>query len=98
MARSVIRLPADASDDFEVYLNGVPQQRDVDFQVDGHTLLFDRVLRKDHVSRWRWFLGAWGIGTYRQDDAVDVRYEADGVIRVAHAMAITLEDDDEARP
>ena len=28
-------------------------------------------------------VGAFGIGTYRQDDSVDVRYERDGRSRVA---------------
>ena len=40
----------------------------------GGALVFARALRKDKVSGWRWFLGAWGVGTYRQDDSVDVRY------------------------
>ena len=41
-------------------------------------------LRKDKISGWRWLLGAWGVGTYRQNDSVDVRYEAaDGSPRVA---------------
>ena len=46
-------------------------------------------LRKDKVSGWRWFLGAWGVGTYRQDDSVDVRYErADGSPAVAEGLEI----------
>ena len=45
------------------------------------------------MSRWRWFLGAWGVGTYRQDDTVDIRYEVDSEMRLKHAMPITLEDD-----
>jgi hypothetical protein len=36
---------------------------------------------------WRWFLGAWGVGTYRQDDTVDVRYEAPPRARVAEVCA-----------
>lgn len=92
MACSVVRLPRDVDiyDDFEVYVNGVLQQPDVDFHVDENTLIFDRELRKDGISRWRWFLGAWGIGTYRQDDTVDVRYEVDGEIRLGHGLPITL--------
>ena len=36
-----------------------------------------------------WLLGAWGVGTYRQNDSVDVRYEAaDGSPRVAEALEI----------
>lgn len=62
--------------------------------VDRQALIFDRQLRKDRISRWRWFLGAWGVGTYRQDDTVDVRYEADGEMRLRHALPIVLVDDE----
>lgn len=94
MARSRIPLPTDAGDEFEVYINGVRQQIGDDFEVEGGTLVFDRTLRRDRVSGWRWFLGAWGVGTYRQDDVVDVRYEVDDEVRVGHALPISLEDDD----
>jgi hypothetical protein len=56
--------------------------------------VFERALRKDRISGWRWVLGAWGVGTYRQDDTVDVRYEADGEVRVARGLAITVSDED----
>ena len=88
MARSVVELPADAGDDFQVYLNGVAQHPARDFQIDGRTLIFERPLRKDRVSGWRWFLGAWGVGTYRQDDTIDIRYESGGPPRLAHAVPI----------
>lgn len=94
MPRSIVKLPADADDDLEVYVNGVLQQPDIDYYVDRGALVFDRALLRDRVSRWRWFLGAWGVGTYRQDDTVDVRYAADGQIRSAHALQITVVDDE----
>jgi hypothetical protein len=68
---------------FEVYLNGVPQRAGVDYQQEGRVLRFPRRLARDRVSGWRWLVGAFGIGTYRQDDSVDVRYERDGRGRVA---------------
>jgi hypothetical protein len=89
-ARSIVELPSDVADDYEVYLNGVLQQPDVDFDVEERVLIFNRALRKDRISRWRWFLGAWGVGTYRQNDTVDVRYEIDGQPRVAHGLEISL--------
>jgi hypothetical protein len=94
MPRSVIRLPADLDGDFDVNVNGVPQHEDIDFHVEGRNLVFERALRKDRISGWRWVLGAWGVGTYRQDDTVDVRYEADGEVRVARGLAITVSDED----
>jgi hypothetical protein len=91
--RSVVPLPAAVGDGFDVFVNGVRQQADVDFRVEGGALIFDRALRKDRISGWRWLLGAWGVGTYRQDDTVDVRYETEGVTRLAHALEITLIDE-----
>jgi hypothetical protein len=73
---------------FEVYLNGVHQAPGEDYRVRRGALVFDRVLRKDRVSGWRWFLGAWGVGTYRQDDSVDVRWSVDGRPRIAEGLEI----------
>ena len=93
MTGSIVKLPREVGEEFEVYVNGVLQQPDLDFYVDRHVLIFERPLRKDRVSGWRWLLGAWGVGTYRQDDTVDVRYEHDGEMRLAHALAITVGDE-----
>jgi hypothetical protein len=91
MTSSAVTLPPDVGDAYEVYLNGVRQQQGTDYAVKGRHLVFNRELRKDKVSGWRWFLGAWGVGTYRQNDSVDVRYEApDGSPRVAEALEIEL--------
>ncbi len=88
MARSVVRLPPQIKPPYEVYLSGVLQRPGVDYRVAGQKLVFDRELRKDKISGWRWFLGAWGVGTYRQDDSVDVRYELDGRPMVAEGLEI----------
>jgi hypothetical protein len=91
MATSRVRLPRDVREPYEVYLNGVRQQLGVDYSVREGALVFGRELRKDRISGWRWLLGAWGVGTYRQNDSVDVRYAApDGSARVAEALDIEL--------
>lgn len=82
-------LPRAVRQPYEVYINGVPQRLGVDFNVRDGALVFERELRKDTINGWRWLLGAWGVGTYRQNDSVDVRYEAaDGSPRVAEGLAI----------
>lgn len=89
MARSIVPLPAEVRAPFEVYVNGVPQRLGEDYQLREGALVFERELRKDRISGWRWLLGAWGVGTYRQDDSVDVRYErADGSPAVAEKLDI----------
>jgi hypothetical protein len=91
MARSKVRLPSDVRSPYEVYLNGVRQQLGSDYSVREGALVFERELRKDQIAGWRWLLGAFGVGTYRQDDSVDVRYEAaDGSPRLAEGLDIEL--------
>lgn len=90
--RSVVRLPPQVQPPFRVFISGVPQQEGTDYVVEDRLLVFPgRELRKDKVSGWRWFLGAWGVGTYRQDDSVDVQYELDGRPRVAEGLEIEVE-------
>ncbi len=89
MDRWRVKLPPGVRPPFEVYVNGVPQREGTDYEVAKGALLFDRPLAKEgRLSLWRWFLGAWGIGTYRRNDSVDVRYESGGRPRVAHALDI----------
>ena len=91
VARSVVRLPPGVRAPYDVYVNGVRQHLGTDYRVEQGALVFDKELRKDRISKWRWFLGAWGVGTYRQDDSVDVRYErADGTPAVAEKLDIEL--------
>jgi hypothetical protein len=90
--RSVVPLPSEVRAPYEVFVNGVRQRLGDDYSVRGGALVFDRELRKDRISGWRWFLGAWGVGTYRQDDSVDVRWERpDGTPAVAEKLDIELE-------
>jgi len=91
---STVRLPPSVEDPFEVYVNGVRQEPGRDYERDGDLLRFPRRLARDDVSGWRWLLGAFGIGTYRQDDSVDVRYERDGQWRLAERLPIETGADD----
>lgn len=89
MARSVVPLPSEVRSPFVVYLNGVRQRPGTDFQVRDGALVFERVLRKDKVSGRRWLIGAIGVGTYRQDDSVDVSWaREDGTPAVAERLEI----------
>ena len=88
MPGSRVRLPPGVSQPFDVYINGVRQEPGSDFTVADGALHFDRFLMKDKISKKRWFLGAWGVGTYRQDDSVDVRFQRGGRTMVAEALEI----------
>ena len=85
-----MQLPAVAGERFEVFLNGVPQQPGRDFRREGNELVFERPLaREGQLGFLRWlslFLGV--AGTYRQNDSVDVVYQAGGRRTVAAALPI----------
>ena len=75
-----MQLPQGIGERFDVFLNGVPQQPGRDFRREGDELVFDRKLAKEgRLGFWRWtslFLGV--AGTYRQNDSVDIVYDAGG--------------------
>ena len=89
MASSRVRLPRAVTPPFTVFLNGVRQEEGTDYRVHGDELVFERELvQEGKLGFWRWFWGAWGIGTYRKDDKVDVAWEAHGRPQLAHALEI----------
>lgn len=87
---SRVQLPPDVTGPIEVYVNGVRQQEGADFVRRGGELVFPRRLaREGRLGFWRWlsiFLGV--AGTYRQNDSVDVVYEAGGRRTVATGLSI----------
>ena len=86
---SRVPLPAGVRQPFTVYVNGVRQEFGRDYRVSEGELVFSRELVKEgRLGFWRWFLGAWGIGTYRRNDQVDVAWEEEGRPQVAHALDI----------
>ncbi len=88
--QSRVNLPPGVGGNFEVFVNGVPQARGCDYRVEGGVLVFSRSLAGEgKLGFWRWlslFLGV--AGTYRQNDSVDVVYDAGGRRVVATALPI----------
>jgi hypothetical protein len=84
-----VKLPVDVEDEFEVFVNGVLQQQGSDYELRGRSIVFDRPLVKaERLGIGRWFIGAFGIGTYRKDDSVDVSYTVAGQPRLAQGLEI----------
>ncbi len=83
-----VPLPPGVRAPFDVYVNGVRQELGTDYRVSRRELVFRREIVQQKLSPGAWFLGFWGIGTYKRNDEVDVRYELDGQPRVAHALRV----------
>ena len=88
--RARVELPSYVQGAFEVFVNGVPQQEGRDFEREDRTLVFDRPLaREGRLGTMRWLSMLLGVaGTYRQNDSVDVVYEAGGRRVVATGLPI----------
>jgi hypothetical protein len=87
---SLVRLPPGVRAPFTVYVNGVEQRDGADYRLRDGVLVFGRELvRAKPLGLRHWAMGALGIGTYRKDDSVDVRYELpDGRPMVAERLPV----------
>jgi hypothetical protein len=84
-----VTLPPGVRPPYEVYVNGVRQELGSDYRVSAGELLFSRELVRQKLGARAWLLGFWGIGTYKRNDEIDVRYELEGRPMVAHALDVT---------
>ena len=93
MARAIVSLPSSVADSFEVFINGVPQQRGRDFHVEGRQLIFDRELEQESKLGFvRWLSMFLGVaGTYAKNDTVDVVFEFDGRRVISSGLPIVPE-------
>lgn len=87
-----VKLPAGVRSPFQVYVNGVLQELGTDYQLSEGELLFERELVQQKLGARAWLLGLWGIGTYKRNDEVDVRYEIDGQPMVAQGLEVIPPD------
>ena len=78
--RTRVDLPDHIPSVFDVYVNGVRQQRGRDFEVAGRAIYFPRPLAQEgNLGFLRWASMWLGIaGTYRKHETVDIVYEHDG--------------------
>lgn len=88
MPETRIPLPEFVEPPVEVFINGVRLEPGREFEFSsGELVVFRDLVKEGSLGFWRWFLGAWGIGTYRRNDVVDVRYSRDGTTRILHDVA-----------
>jgi hypothetical protein len=86
--RSFVDLPSYVPDRFEVFVSGVEQERGVDYEVIGRSIVFPRpIAQEGRLGFWRWTAMWLGIaGSYRKHENVDVVYEVGGAKRVATGL------------
>jgi hypothetical protein len=90
-----VTLPPGVGDAYEVYVNGVRQERGRDFERSGDELVFPRPLAQEgRLGFWRWLSIFFGVaGTYRKHETVDVVYDVGGRRRVETGLVPQALDD-----
>ncbi len=85
-----VPLPPGVREPFDVYVNGVLQERGADYEVAGGTLRFRRPLAQEgRLGFVRWASMFLGIaGTYRKHDTVDVVYDRGGRRHVVSGLPV----------
>lgn len=88
--RTSVRLPADVTRPFQVYVNGVLKREGPDYVVRDGALVFDGELREEgKLGLLRWTSIVLGIaGSYGRNDSVDVVYEVEGHPVVAAKLPV----------
>ena len=85
-----VPLPAEVTEPFEVFVNGVRQEPGTDYEVVAGALRFAKPLAREGrlglVRGASMFLGV--AGTYRKNDSVDVVYDVGGRRAVASGLPI----------
>jgi hypothetical protein len=91
--RSQVELPDYVEGAFDVFVNGVPQARGVDYDQHGRTLVFRSELAQEgKLGFWRWVSLFFGVaGTYRKNDAVDIVFTRNGQRTVESLRAVPLQ-------
>ena len=87
--RSQVELPSHVEGTFDVFVNGVPQTRGVDYEQLGRRLVFQSELAQEgKLGLWRWISLFFGVaGTYRKNDTVDIVFTRNGQRTVASLKA-----------
>jgi hypothetical protein len=91
--RSQVELPSHVEGTFDVFVNGVPQARGVDYDQVGRTLVFRSELTQEgRLGFWRWTSLFFGVaGTYRKNDTVDVVFTRNGRRTVESLQALPVQ-------
>ena len=88
--QSQVELPTHVEGPFDVFVNGVPQERGVDYDQLGRVLIFRGELAQEgKLGFWRWLSLFFGVaGTYRKNDLVDVVFTRHGRRTVESLRAV----------
>ena len=88
MNGSRVHLPPYAERPFQVFVNGVPKQEGVDFEVRGTSLVFATELVQPRQMTLRSYARLMFWGRYKTEHSVDLVFQRGGEPAVANGLEI----------
>jgi len=74
-----VKLPAGSEAPYVVFVNGVEQSEEADYDVRAGELVFRREIVKEKVGTGRWLAMYLGLfGTYRKNETIDLQFQRGG--------------------
>ena len=84
-----VKLPAGAEAPYVVFINGVEQREEADYNVRAGEIVFSRPIVKEKIGTGRWLAMYLGLfGTYRKNETVDVQFTRNGKIELVDNLSI----------
>lgn len=85
-----LKLPSGAEAPYTVFVNGVEQREDVDYNLRAGEIVFTREIVKEKVGTGRWLAMYLGLfGTYRKNETVDLQFQRNGKTELLSDVAVT---------
>lgn len=84
-----VKLPRGGEPPFTVFVNGVEQSLEADYQIRGGEIVFERQIVKERVGAGRWLAMYLGLfGTYRKNETIDVQFTRAGKVELVSDLPV----------
>ena len=85
-----VRLPRGAEEPIVVFINGVEQQRGVEYEIAGGEVVFtEPIIKEGRLSGMRWLVMLIGLfGNYAKNETVDLSYRIAGATHLASDVPV----------
>ena len=85
-----VRLPRGAEEPIVVHINGVEQERGVDYTIaDGEVAFAEPIIKEGKLSGMRWLVMLIGLfGNYAKNETVDLSYRIAGRTQLASDVPV----------
>jgi hypothetical protein len=84
-----VKLPRGAEAPYTVFINGVEQHEEADYDVRAGEIVFTREIVKEKVGTGRWLAMYLGLfGTYRKNETIDLQFTREGKVTLVSDLPV----------